>query len=308
MFLTITLNPALDKFIYAPDFAIGQVNPIEIRQTLAAGRGVYAAKVLRDLGHPVTVSGLLGQNLSSVFQRLFISKSINDAFVRIQGNTRTNIHMLDGKGGETELLEPAPDISQKEWKNFLERLGQILEGCDMVAICGSVPPGVTPQMFSSMLSMIENYHLPVLIDTQDRMLDVACAKRPRLVKFNRERIRNQLGTEQCSMEQIITYAKGLLKMGVENVLVSLDSEGALLICKEGIFRANAPEVAIRSTIGCGDAMVASIAESLSVGRTPEELLRHAVAISSANCLSKETAQITLSDYHALLDQVTIEKL
>ncbi len=308
MFLTITLNPALDKFITVPQFKTGQVNPVEIRRTLAAGRGVYAAKVLRDLGHPVTVTGLLGHNHSTEFQRLFVSKGINDGFIRIQGNTRTNIHMTDAEGNETELLEPAPTITEKEWTLFLERLGQILEGCDMVAVCGSVPPSITPQMFSTMLSIIGTYRLPVLIDTQDKMMDVACTKRPRLIKFNRERIRKQLGKEDCTTEEIVTYADALIKMGVENVLVSLDKDGALLICKEGVYRSNAPEVEITSTIGCGDAMVASIAESLSTGRDPVEMLRHAMAISSANCKTDENAKIVLDDYYGLLDKVDIQKL
>lgn len=308
MFLTVTLNPALDKFVYASDFALGKVNPIEIRRTLAAGRGVYAAKVLSDLGHAVTATGLLGHNHTTEFQRLFVEKGINNGFVPIQGNTRTNIHMTDGQGGETELLEPAPAVTEKEWTLFLSRLGQLLEGCDMVAVCGSVPPSITPQMFSAMLSAIATYHLPTIIDTQDRMMDVACAKRPKLIKFNRERICNQLGKDDCSEQEIVAYAEGLLKMGVENVLISLDKDGALLVCKEGIFRADAPAVEIKSTIGCGDAMLASIAESLSQGRAPEEMLRHAMAISSANCLTDENAKILKEDYTALLNRVQIKKL
>ena len=308
MFLTVTLNPALDKFVYAPDFKIGEINPIEIRQSLAAGRGVYAAKVLRDLGHPVTASGLLGSNHTAEFQRLFVSKGINNAFVNIQGNSRTNIHMKDANGNETELLEPAPNVTEKEWNHFLERLGRILEGCDMVAVCGSVPRSITPQMFSTLLSVIGTYRLPLLIDTHDKMLDVACAKRPKLIKFNRERIRKQLGKKDCTHQEIITYADALIKMGVENVLVSLDKEGALLICKEGAFFSQSPEVNVISTIGCGDAMVASVAESLSMGRSPEDMLRHAMAISSANCMTEENAQIMLSDYHDLLDKVVIQKL
>ncbi len=308
MFLTITLNPALDKFVHVSKLTVGEINPIEVRATLAAGRGVYAAKVLRDLGHPVTVCGLLGNNHSLEFQKMFVTKGINDSFTRIQGNSRTNIHITDEAGNETELLDPAPTITEKEWNRFLERLGQLLEGCDMVAVCGSVPPCITPQMFSTMLSVIGTYRLPVLIDTQDRMMDVACTKRPQLIKFNRERIRKQLGKKDCTEKEMVTYADALIKMGVENVLISLDKDGALLITKDGAYRSNAPEVEITSTIGCGDAMVASIAESLSLGRLPEEMLRHAMAISSANCMTDENAKIILSDYRALLDKVEITKL
>ena len=70
MYLTVTLNPALDKIVYVDRLTIGEVNPLEIKETLAAGKGVDVSKVLRDLGHPVTACGFLGNNLAAVFQRL----------------------------------------------------------------------------------------------------------------------------------------------------------------------------------------------------------------------------------------------
>ena len=308
MYLTVTLNPALDKIVYVDRLTIGQVNPLEIKETLAAGKGVDVAKVLRDLGHPVTACGFLGNNLAAVFQRLCITRSINDSFTRIQGQTRTNVHILDADGHETELLEPAPEISPREWKDFIERLGQILEGCDMVAVCGSVPHSITPKMLSEMFSLIEHYHLPVLVDTHGPALDVALAKRPHLVKFNREKIRQQLGKYNVTIDEVTAYAKDLLKLGVQNVLISLGKDGALLYNKDGILKADAPEVEVVSTIGCGDAMVASIAESLKHKRSSEDMLRHSVAISSANCLTTENAKIDMEIYHALLDQVKVYPL
>ena len=119
------INPALDKIVYLEKLKMGEVNPIEIKETLAAGKGVDVSKVLRALGHPVTACGFLGNNHAAIFERLCITCSINDRFTRIQGQTRTNIHILDADGHETELLEPAPTISPREWKDFMERLGQI---------------------------------------------------------------------------------------------------------------------------------------------------------------------------------------
>lgn len=308
MYLTVTLNPALDKIVYIDHLKIGEVNPIEIRETLAAGKGVDVSKVLRDLGHPVTACGFIGNNHAAIFERLCITRSINDRFTRIKGQTRTNIHMLDCDGHETELLEPAPDISEKEWKYFIERLGQIMEGCDMVAICGSVPHSITPQMLSEMFSLIERYNVPVLVDTHGPALDVALTKRPHLVKFNLEKIRKQLGKYNVTIDEVTSYARELLKFGVQNVLVSLGKDGALLYNKDGILKADAPQVEVVSTIGCGDAMVASVAESLKHQRSAEEMLRHSVAISSANCLTTESAKIDIDTYKALLEQVKVYPL
>ena len=308
MYLTVTLNPALDKIVYIDRLKIGEVNPIEIKETLAAGKGVDVSKVLRDLGHPVTACGFIGNNHAAIFERLCITRSINDRFTRIKGQTRTNIHILDSDGHETELLEPAPDISEKEWKYFIERLGQIMEACDMVAICGSVPHSITPQMLSEMFSLIERYNVPVLVDTHGPALDVALTKRPHLVKFNFEKIRKQLGKYNVTIDEVTSYANGLLKLGVQNVLVSLGKDGALLYNKDGILKADAPQVEVVSTIGCGDSMVASIAESLKHKRSAEEMLRHSVAISSANCLTTESAKIDIDAYKALLEQVNVYPL
>ncbi len=308
MYLTVTLNPALDKIVYLEQLKMGEINPIEIKESLAAGKGVDVTKVLRDLGHPVTACGFIGNNHAATFERLCITRSINDRFTRIKGQTRTNIHILDADGHETELMEPAPEISQREWKDFIERLGQVLEGCNMVAFCGSVPHSVTPQMLSEMFSLIERYNLPVLVDTHGSALDVALTKRPHLVKFNQEKIRKQLGKYNVTLDEVTAYAKGLIKIGVQNVLISLGKDGALLYNKDAILKADAPEVDVVSTIGCGDAMVASIAESLRHNRTPEEMLRHSVAISSANALTSENAKIDMDTYQALLEQVKVYPL
>jgi len=305
MYLTVTLNPALDKIVYVDQLKIGEVNPIEIKETLAAGKGVDVSKVLRDLGHPVTACGFVGNNYASIFQRLCITRSINDCFTRIKGQTRTNVHLLDADGHETELMEPAPEISGREWNEFIKRLGQILEGCDMVAICGSVPHSITPQMISEMFNLIERYNLPVLVDTHGPALDVAVTKRPHLVKFNREKIRQQLGKYNVTIDEVTAYAKDLLKLGVQNVLISLGKDGALLYNKDGILKADAPQVEVVSTIGCGDAMVASVAESLKHKRSAEDMLRHSVAISSACCLTTENAKIDMDTYKALLEQVKV---
>ena len=178
----------------------------------------------------------------------------------------------------------------------------------MVAVCGSVPHSITPRMLSEMFSLIERYHLPVLVDTHGPALDVALTKRPHLVKFNREKIRRQLGKYSLTIDEVTAYAKDLLKLGVQNVLISLGKDGALLYNKDGILKADAPEVEVVSTIGCGDAMVASIAESLKHKRSAEEMLRHSVAISSANCLTTENAKIDMDAYHALLEQVKVYPL
>lgn len=69
--LTLTLNPALDLAIRIGPIRLGEVNRTESTQLDAAGKGINVARVLRDLGHDVTVSGLLGADNETAFVRAF---------------------------------------------------------------------------------------------------------------------------------------------------------------------------------------------------------------------------------------------
>ena len=86
---TITLNPAIDRTVYAPDFRAGKVNRVERERSDAGGKGVNVASVLADYGLAVTVTGFLGEENSFIFEQLFTQKEIRDRFVRIAGRTRT---------------------------------------------------------------------------------------------------------------------------------------------------------------------------------------------------------------------------
>lgn len=96
--------------------------------------------------------------------------------------------------------------------------------------------------------------------------------------------------------------------GIPYVLVSLGGDGALLACRDGVWRCKAPDVPVKSTLGCGDTMVASLLLSLLEQAAPAEMLRRAVALSSANAMTFETAHIQPETYRELLPLCTADRL
>lgn len=95
--LTLTLNPALDLTVELPRLEAGQVNRSDEMHTHAAGKGVNVAQVLADLGHQLTVSGFLGEDNLQAFETLFAKRGFVDAFIRVPGETRSNIKVADRK-------------------------------------------------------------------------------------------------------------------------------------------------------------------------------------------------------------------
>ncbi|MDO4264840.1 MAG: PfkB family carbohydrate kinase, partial [Deinococcus sp.] len=99
--LTVTLNPALDLTVQAPGWQPGQVNVTAAAQTDAGGKGVNVAALLADWsrqsGEPLEVSagGFLGAGNAGPFEALFRERGIQDAFMRIPGETRLGLKIVD---------------------------------------------------------------------------------------------------------------------------------------------------------------------------------------------------------------------
>lgn len=101
--LTITLNPALDLTVRLRQLELGAVNRSEAVLTQAAGKGLNVAQVLADLGHRLTVSGFLGEDNQPPFTAMFQRRGFADAFVRVPGETRSNIKLAERGGRVSDL-------------------------------------------------------------------------------------------------------------------------------------------------------------------------------------------------------------
>ena len=108
--LTLTLNPALDLTVQLRRLEAGQVNRSDVMHTHAAGKGVNVAQVLADLGHQLTVSGFLGEDNLQAFETLFAKRGFVDAFIRVPGETRSNIKLAESDGRITDINGPGPQV------------------------------------------------------------------------------------------------------------------------------------------------------------------------------------------------------
>ena len=98
MITTITLNPALDKLMESESLQVGETNRADILNSSAAGKGIDVAKVLRDFKREVNATGFLGGIVAPIFKQCFEDEKINDHFIAIEGQTRTNIQLFDKSG------------------------------------------------------------------------------------------------------------------------------------------------------------------------------------------------------------------
>ena len=278
--LTLTLNPALDLTVRLARLEPGEVNRSETLLTHAAGKGVNVAQVLADLGHDVTVGGFLGEDNPQAFEALIARRGFADAFIRVPGETRSNIKIAEQDGRVTDINAPGPMVSEQAQSALLNQLTLIAPGHAAVVVAGSLPRGVSAQWFQGLLAHLKSLGLKVALDTSGEALRAGLQAGPWLIKPNTEELADALGCPAHSIAQQAQAAERLHAQGVEHVVVSHGADGVNWFSPGTALHATPPKVSVASTVGAGDSLLAGMLHGLLGSDVPETTLRRATAIAA----------------------------
>lgn len=278
--LTLTLNPALDITVSLDHLRPGQVNRSQAQYSHAAGKGLNVAQVLADLGHSVTVGGFLGCDNLQPFEALIERRGFADCFVRVPGETRSNIKLVEADGRVTDINGQGPQVDEAAQAQLLHRLAQIAPGHDAVVVAGSLPRGISPQWLRALLEALKAQGLKVALDSSGEALRAGLQAMPWLVKPNTEELGEVLGLPVNTLAEQRDAAHQLLATGIEHVVVSQGEQGVNWFASGLALHAQPPRVSIASTVGAGDSLVAGMVHGLLQGEPAADTLRRATAIAA----------------------------
>ncbi|OOF60047.1 1-phosphofructokinase [Rodentibacter myodis] len=303
---TITLNTAYDLVGRLARIELGEVNTVETLGLFPAGKGINVAKVLKDLGTDVAVGGFLGEDNVGDFEQLFKKQELEDKFHRVAGKTRINVKITETEADVTDLNFLGYEISPQAWQQFAaDSLAYCLD-YDIVAVCGSLPRGVTPELFAEWLNQLHQAGVKVVLDSSNAALTAGLKAHPWLVKPNHRELEAWVGHSLNNEEEIINAAQKLKAQGIENVIISRGAEGSLWINNEGIVKAQPPKCEnVVSTVGAGDSMVAGLIYGIEQGLSKNETLAFASAVSA---FAVSQSNVGVSDpalLNPILNQVKI---
>lgn len=303
--ITVTLNPAIDRTVTIPHFTAGVVNRVEAVHSNPGGKGVNVAASLADAGHRIAVTGFLGRENTASFEALFADKEIDDQFIRIAGQTRVGIKVVDPALGQTtDINFPGPAASAADIAELRQRLGALEAACFVLA--GSLPPGVEPTIYRELIAELRARGARVVLDASGEPLRHALAAKPQLIKPNIHELSELLGKPIDGEREIVAAARHLIADGVECVVVSMGKDGACFVTAEEALIARPPDVEVRSTVGAGDAMVAGIISAQLSQLSLTETARLATAFSVHALTRAEDAHDFSSAIQALQTHVRIQ--
>ena len=224
--LTITLNPALDLTVRLRQLELGAVNRSEAVLTQAAGKGLNVAQVLADLGHRLTVSGFLGEDNQPPFTAMFQRRGFADAFVRVPGETRSNIKLAERGGRVSDLNGPGPEADERAQAALLERLDRLAGEHELAVVAGSLPRGVEPEWLGELLRRLRRLGLKVAFDSSGAALREGVKAAPWMIKPNVEELADLCSAPMDDLVAQRQAAERLRHDGVGQVVISQGAAGS----------------------------------------------------------------------------------
>ena len=275
---TVTLNPAIDRTVSVSDLRLGSVNRAELVGDRAGGKGVNVAAALAEQGHRAVALGFLGQENAGVFASFFAAMGVQDRCLRLPGATRTGIKIIDPVRGETtDLNFPGLAPGAAEMAALMRQLDAL--DARWCVLAGSLPPGVDSDFYAQAIRRLKARGVHVALDTSGDALAEAVATGPDVIKPNVPELAALVGRELADEAAVVTAARDLIAGGVGLVAVSRGADGAVFVTADEVVVARPPSIAVRSTVGAGDAMVAGIVAARLRGLSLAESARLATAFS-----------------------------
>lgn len=309
MIITVTMNPAIDKTVDIDIFRQGGLNRIRRIELDAGGKGINVSKTIHHLGGASIATGFIAGNSGTVIENVLSEQGIETDFIRVGGETRTNMKVVEEDGTVTELNEPGPRVEEKDVEALVEKLESRVTSGTLVVLSGSIPHGVSKDIYRIITEKVHEKGGTVLLDADGDLFARSMDAVPDMIKPNHVELAQYFHVDGSLTEgQVAELGKKLLDRGVKLVAVSMGKEGALFLSRDHCWKCRGLSVKAHSTVGAGDAMVASLALAWEKKMDRREAIRLAMAVSAGAVTTVGTKPPSKELVEELLDQVEVSEI
>lgn len=295
--VTFTLNPSIDKnssvdYVKSEDKLYCDQPILE-----PGGGGINVSRAIKKLNGSslllYTSGGFTGEKLD----KLLKTENLNKQAVKIADETRENLNISEKNSNQQyRFLMPGPKITDEECEKIFQILTELKPFPDYLVISGSVPEGVSDDIYAKMAAAAKKRKAKVIVDVSGAALKAAVKEGVFLIKPNLSEFQKLVGRELKDEDEIKKEALKLVKNKCCQVIViSIGAGGALIVTEDKAKFKRPPTVPIKSKVGAGDSMVAGMVLSLARGENINDSFYYGLASGSAAVMTPGTELCTKED-------------
>ena len=305
--VTLTLNPSVDVTYELETLVDDRKVHADAYRYDPGGNGVNVARALSRLQVPAHACFVAAGEVGQMLQRLLQRQLAHVHALWVDGETRINVTLEQRvPSAQYEVIGVGPQLDADVLARMTHTVEQLVDG-GYAVLTGSLPPGLPGDTYTRLAAALAARGARVVLDMQGDALRAVLSSRPFLIKPNRYELEQLVGRALPTLDAVREAACGVQAAGVEHVCVSLGADGALLAHAHGVWHGHAPRVAVRSTVGAGDSMLAGLVAALARGDSPADALRLGLACGSGTAAQPGTELFDAAALPALLADAVVER-
>lgn len=287
-FLTICLNPTIQKTLVFDGLSIDQVNRAKVTRTDASGKGVNVTRILHQLGADVVHLTHAGSPDSRWFLEMCAADGLDVRYVDSCSPVRFCTTVIDSRSGTvTELVEESLPVHPGTEERLRALFDSLIRNFDMLTISGTKAAGYSPSLIPNLVEKASTTGAMIILDIKGDDLIASLPFRPRVVKPNlAEFLATVPLTGQNDPERLRAHVQSFARewkdmYGTELVITR---GGESVWFNEGGVAAEEKVEKIKALnpIGSGDAFTAGLAYALASGSSIREAVREGIRLGGIN--------------------------
>lgn len=299
--ITLTVNPAIDKSTTVagikPNSKLRCATPIYE----AGGGGINVSRVINELGGKSFCMYMAGGPTGTQMYDLLVDLDIVQQVIPIAGRLRENLSVTDTVNKQQfRFGMPGPQVNEHEWNNTLRQVESVLSEGDFLVASGSLCPGMPIDFFAQVSKIAQKEKAKFILDSSGAALLKGAQAGVYLLKPNLGELATLSGKKSISYLDVESVAKDFIKNNpCEVMVISLGSQGAIMITEDIVEYIAAPIVYQKSTIGAGDSMVAGMVHAMAQEKSLSEMVKFGVACGTAATMTEGTQLCKRKDVEQL---------
>ncbi len=307
MILTVCMSPSTDVTIELDALNVGKTNIVKNKSLSFTGKALNVAIGVARLGKEAYTTGLMYNENGYMFESALDKEGIPFTFVWNKGRVRENYKFIDSRSMLTEINDVGEEVGTEKTEEVLGLVRMLSVRAGVTVLSGGLPRGVADNYYGKLVRAVDSKSLKIVDATGQRMF-AALNEGVDLVKPNIEELQNALGRNLQDKEDMLSACYELLDRGAKRVLLSLGKQGAVITDGSESYYCRSMNVAVNSTVGAGDGMVAAAAIQLERGASLQEILRAGVAAGTATVMTTGQLSFTKEKYNEVLTNLHVSQL
>lgn len=305
--VTLTLNPCMTETLVVDGLKAGQENELHTMTADIGGLGIEVSRILSGCGYASLCTGFEFSTDKKTQEQFMQMLKLPFHFAEAEGKMRSVVKILNKNGDPATIMkEKGWKISQTALNNLEKKRKKVISGLkpdDLLVIGGSVPAGVSEDIYRSWISEAKQKGSRTVLCAEGSILKESLKETPYAVVFSMNSLAEYKGCSLDTEENVDICVRELLQEGIAVVCVYTDQHEILVADEKNIIRGKAYEKAPVCNCGASASVMAGMCMAL-ICKKEENIMDYILAVLKGTLHKPGNGMCTQTEFEKYFNHIS----